>query len=323
MPWGDLPRSQTPVGDGIILVDKPQGVTSHDVVGGLRRLAGTKKVGHAGTLDPMATGLLTVGIGRATKLLTYLTGEDKTYEATIALGYNTTTEDKEGEAINPGNVNLNFGSEQIDAAIAQLTGEIMQVPSAVSAIKIDGKRAHDLVRQGQEVRIPARPVKIFAFDRTSSISAILPSNEHARTYPTLEFTATVRCSAGTYIRALARDLGVALGTGAHLCSLRRTRVGSWQVEDAHTMEELRDHGVPLIAIDEICSAIFPIVTVSDDEARLLSRGMFIERRLADDGTRVTHIACAFSPQGRAVSVISVRGKHFKPDLQLWSATSVQ
>src|SRR5699024_8313882 len=189
-------------------------MTSHDVVGRLRRFFGTRKVGHAGTLDPMATGVLVVGIERATKILGHLALETKTYEATIRLGRTTTTDDAEGETTSTTDASA-VTDEAIDAAVAALTGEIDQVPSAVSAIKVDGRRAYDRVRAGEEVERRSRRVTVARFD-------VL---ERARSGAVIDLVVVVDCSTGTYIRALARDLGSALGVGGHLTALRRTHVG--------------------------------------------------------------------------------------------------
>ena len=194
---------------GIVIVDKPAGMTSHDVVARLRRIFGTRKVGHAGTLDPMATGVLVAGIERGTKLLAHLVAEEKVYEATIRLGASTTTDDAEGEVLSAADAS-HVTDEAIAAGIAALTGDIMQVPASVSAIKIGGKRAHELVREGAEVAIPARPVTVHSFDYT------VRRGEH------LDIDAIIRCSSGTYIRSLARDLGASLSVGGHLVCLLYT-----------------------------------------------------------------------------------------------------
>lgn len=243
MPWGDLPRGEHEASDGLLLIDKPQGVTSHDIVGAMRRLGATRKVGHTGTLDPMATGLLTVAFGRATKLVQYLTGADKTYIARIVLGVGTDSDDADGNAIRPSEDQIrafsDVDAEQIDSAIRSLTGQIMQVPSSVSAKKIGGKRAHDLVRDGQTVELAAQAVTISRFERTSDVTSV-QYVVGDRSYGTVEFDIVACVSSGTYIRALARDLGEKLGVGAHLNMLRRTHVGRWDVCTASSVEELRD-----------------------------------------------------------------------------------
>jgi tRNA pseudouridine55 synthase len=206
---------------GILLVDKPGGITSHDVVSRVRKLAGTRKVGHAGTLDPLATGLLILGLDASTRLLTYLVGLDKEYLATIALGQATTTDDSEGDPIGEPADATAIPLDAIQAAIAPLVGVIRQVPSSVSAIKVDGKRSYDRVRDGEEFTLASREVTVSAFE----VLAVRPG----------ELDVRVECSSGTYIRALARDLGATLGVGAHLTALRRTRIGPFRVTDAGTL----------------------------------------------------------------------------------------
>ncbi len=212
---------------GLVLIDKPQGFTSHDVVAKLRKKLGTKKIGHAGTLDPMATGLLVLGVDAGTKLLTFLVGADKTYEARIRLGQSTVTDDAEGEVLSETSA-LHLNIATIEAEISKLRGRISQTPSAVSAIKVDGKRAYDLVREGKEVELKSRDVEVSRFEITSEIEIV---DQY------LEFDVAVDCSSGTYIRALARDLGAALGVGGHLRALRRTRVGGYLVSDASQLDQ--------------------------------------------------------------------------------------
>lgn len=353
MPWGELPRgSKDAEPEGILLVDKDQGVTSHDVVGAVRRLAATRKVGHGGTLDPMATGLLTIGIGRATKLLTYITGEDKDYAATICFGVATTTEDADGEPMSepaPGLAGsplaaaldtdaAQFASDiyglapgpeagqgaaeaALASAMSALTGEISQVPSSVSAIKVDGKRAHELARAGEDFELAARKITISRFEITGPLRPGPQIAVDGQTVDTLLLDVEVSCSSGTYIRALARDLGAALGVGAHLTSLRRTRVGSWDVADARTVREHavvveNDKPLAVLGIDEVCAALLPVVRISDDEAALLARGQFIEMKPLENADRGSFPAAAFDPQGRAVAIVSKRSGKLKPDLQL-------
>ena len=241
---------------GLMVIDKPAGMSSHDAVSQMRRIAGTRRVGHAGTLDPAATGVLILGINKATKLLTYLVGQDKTYDATIRLGIETLTEDAEGEhtAAHPDAVEALTGldAEQMRArileAVAQLSGDILQVPSAVSAIKINGVRSYARVRSGEQVELAARPVTISEFTVHSINPGFAeyviedPENEgeHAATsVPVIDCKVTVSCSSGTYIRALTRDLGKILGTGGHLTALRRTRVGAVVLEDAADLAHLK------------------------------------------------------------------------------------
>jgi tRNA pseudouridine55 synthase len=231
-------------------------MTSHDVVSRVRRLAGTRKVGHAGTLDPLATGLLILGIDSSTRLLTFLVGLDKVYEATILLGYATTTDDSEGEALGAPADTSGITLEDIAAAIVPLTGEIQQVPSSVSAIKVDGKRSYDRVRAGEEFTLAARTVTVSAFD----VLGIRGSEVDVR----------VACSSGTYIRALARDLGASLGVGGHLTALRRTSVGPFEVTDAGDLDDLLMSS--LLAPASVASRLFPTVELTDDEVIALSQG---------------------------------------------------
>ncbi|TPJ29566.1 tRNA pseudouridine(55) synthase TruB, partial [Mesorhizobium sp. B2-6-6] len=210
---GQAPDAPGTEASGVVLVDKPQGWTSHDVVGRVRRLAGTRKVGHAGTLDPMATGLLVVGVNKATRLLTAITGTDKTYTATIRLGQSTVTDDAEGEVVQTRLANA-VTPERVAEQVAALTGEILQAPSAVSAVKVAGRRAYDRVRAGEDVTLDARPVTVHEFTVHE-----LRRLDGGRL---VDLDVTVRCSSGTYIRALARDLGEALENGGHLTALRRS-----------------------------------------------------------------------------------------------------
>ena len=235
----DVPRGAVPASDGILLVDKSQGLTSHDVVGATRRLAATRKVGHAGTLDPMATGLLLLGIGRATRFLAYLVGADKTYAATIRLGLETTTEDAEGEVTAVHGCRIDdLSGDHLQKALAGLTGQIQQVPSAVSAIKVDGVRAYKRVRDGQDVELSARPVTIHELRLTGEPRKTITDGARSDVSDAVEavdIDILVSCSSGTYVRALARDLGRALGCGAHLTALRRTAVGPFDVDEARTL----------------------------------------------------------------------------------------
>jgi len=214
---------------GLVIVDKPGGMTSHDVVARVRRLAGTRRVGHAGTLDPMATGVLVVGVEKATRLLGYLTLTEKTYAATIRLGQSTSTDDAEGEPAG-GSPATDIVPGALDAEIAELTGDIWQVPPGVSAIKVNGQRAYKLTRAGAAPELAARLVTVYEF----TVTDIRQQGDF------LDLDAVIRCSSGTYIRALARDLGAALGTGGHLTALRRTAVGPYDLAQAHTLQELED-----------------------------------------------------------------------------------
>jgi len=251
---------RSPAADGLVVVDKPGGWTSHDVVARTRRLAATRRVGHAGTLDPMATGVLVLGIGKATRLLGHLALTDKAYDATIRLGVTTVTDDAEGEPLSAtpaGHVD----DASIATAIAALTGDIAQVPSSVSAIKVNGERAYKRVRAGDAVELAARPVTVSAFD----------VRETRRTAAVVDLDVTIECSTGTYVRALARDLGVALGVGGHVTALRRTRVGPYDLAAAHTLEAL-EKSFEVLPIADAVRAVFPVREVNEDEARIVSHG---------------------------------------------------
>lgn len=309
-PWGDLPRpaGTHEVASGLLVLDKDYGVTSHDSVAAVRRLAGTRKVGHAGTLDPMATGVLCVGIGRATKLLQYVSGALKEYEATIRFGISTTTEDAHGE-VSEAHGCSDLSETRLGEEIQKLTGHIMQVPSAVSALKIQGKRAYELAREGKEVTLAAREVTIELFEQCSDIRY-----ETAQDVPVADVDVRVRCSSGTYIRALARDLGAALGTGAHLTSLRRTRVGKWDIATALSVAQLADYvrqgrALPIISLDQLCSELCEVVEVTAEEAQRLQHGQFIAYR------PVSGPAVAFC-EGRAIALIGEHKGQLKPNLVL-------
>ena len=259
----DLPAA------GLVVIDKPAGWTSHSVVGRVRRLAGTRKVGHAGTLDPMATGVLIIGIGKATRLLGYLALADKAYSATIRLGISTVTDDAEGEVVTAvGTAGLK--DSDIEAAMARLRGDILQVPSAVSAIKVDGVRSYARVRAGDQVDLPARPVQVERFisvaSRASEVSGV----------GVLDLDVEVECSTGTYIRALARDLGSALGVGGHLTALRRTRVGSFRVDEAQTFDAA-EQGLQVLPLDRLVQDFFPALIMSEAQVSHIRHG----RRLAN------------------------------------------
>ncbi len=253
---------------GLLLVDKPQGLTSHDVVARARRALNTRKVGHAGTLDPMATGLLTLGVGPATRLLTYLVGLDKTYETTMRLGAATTTDDAEGEVVSTAEPALVSAvtDAQLAEGIRALTGDIDQRPSSVSAIKVDGQRAYDRVRAGEQVELASRRVTISAFEVLAVRRGPLA----------IEVDARIDCSSGTYIRALARDLGAALGVGGHLTALRRTRVGPFEVANAVSLEALAEGGVSLLdSPAAVAARLFPVLEVDAAQARDLGHGKLL------------------------------------------------
>jgi len=282
---------------GLVIVDKPGGMTSHDVVARVRRLAGTPKVGHAGTLDPMATGVLVVGVEKATRLLGYLTLTEKEYAATIRLGESTSTDDAEGE-ITGGASAADVSAEMLSKAVAGLTGEIQQVPPAVSAIKVDGQRAYRLTRAGAAPELTARPVTVYEFTVTGI------SHDGDR----LDVDATVRCSSGTYIRALARDLGAALGTGGHLTRLRRTRVGGYRIEDARTLEQLAGR-FEVLPLAQAAAAAFPRRDLTADEARRLAHG----GRLAPAAAGAAPgPSAAYAPDGSLVALVTEESGHARP-----------
>ncbi len=293
---------------GLLLVDKPQGLTSHDVVARARRILGTRKVGHAGTLDPMATGLLILGVGKATRLLTYVTGHDKSYDATIRLGQSTVTDDAEGEVVSTADAS-GVTDEALAAAIAALTGDIMQVPSSVSAIKINGERSYARVRAGEDVVLAPRPATVSSFE----------IREVRRDGEFIDLDVIVDVSSGTYVRALARDLGAALGVGGHLTALRRTRIGALSVKGVHTLDELfamADAGeaIPLTSLADASCALLPTLDVTDAEVAALSYGQSLPDRGAELGEPANsddfaHDAVAVSLAGVAVAILRrVRGK---------------
>jgi tRNA pseudouridine55 synthase len=269
---------------GLLLLDKPVGPTSHDLVQRTRRLAGTRRVGHAGTLDPAASGLMILGVDGATRLLTYLVGLDKTYEATIRLGFATTTDDAEGRPVGDPAPVTEAVRARIPEAVAALTGGIDQVPSSVSAVHVDGRRAHELVRAGETVDLPSRHVTIGRFD-------VLEQRDE-------ELDVVVDCSSGTYIRALARDLGAALGVGGHLTALRRTRVGPFDVADAGVLED----PLPLRSPADVASALFPVLHLDEDGRIALQQG----KRLAVDLPDAP-VAAALADDGRLIGLVEVAG----------------
>jgi tRNA pseudouridine55 synthase len=273
---------------GLVLIDKPTNWTSHDVVAKVRKAVGTKKVGHAGTLDPLATGLLVLGIESGTKLLTFLVGADKTYEATIRLGQQTVSDDSESDFIKlaePEKISK-LSETEIHDQVAKLTGVIMQTPSSVSAIKVDGKRAYDLVRAGEQVELKAREVKIHSFE-------VLSIRKQAAF---VDLDVRVECSSGTYIRALARDLGAALGVGGHITGLRRTRVGLFDVTEANSIEELDQ--LRLTELAAAAKLLFPVIELQDSEVTDLIHGKRILGK-----SEFTGLSAGLSPSGKLVAVL--------------------
>ena len=273
---------------GLVLIDKPTSWTSHDVVAKVRKAVGTKKVGHAGTLDPLATGLLVLGIESGTKLLTFLVGADKTYEATIRLGQQTVSDDSESEVTKSATIDeiTKISDEDISREIAKLTGVIMQTPSSVSAIKVDGKKAYDLVRAGEQVELKAREVKIYSFETLSV----------ARVAGFLDVEVRVECSSGTYIRALARDLGAALGVGGHITALRRTKVGHFDVASANSIDELDK--LRLTELAQAAKQLFPVIELDDSEVTDLIHGKRISGK-----PELVGLAAGVSISGKLVAVL--------------------
>ncbi|GAA0457558.1 tRNA pseudouridine synthase B [Paractinoplanes deccanensis] len=287
--------------DGLIVVDKPAGMTSHDVVSRIRRLAKTRRVGHGGTLDPMATGVLIIGVNRATRLLTYVIGSEKSYSATIRLGQSTITDDAEGEitaTVPAGGVT----DDAIRDGLARQRGEIDQVPSAVSAIKINGQRAYKRVREGEEVELPARRVTISRLD----VPAI------RRVGDFVDVDVEVTCSSGTYIRSIARDLGAALGVGGHLTALRRTAVGGMTLDEALTLDQLaeREPDVVTLPMSEAARQAFLQREATPDEARVLSHG----GPLAPVGIAGPY--AVFAPNGDVLAIVSEREGRARAEIVL-------
>ncbi|MFJ6217377.1 tRNA pseudouridine(55) synthase TruB [Streptomyces sp. NPDC092296] len=286
--------------DGLVIVDKPAGITSHGVVARIRRLAGTRKVGHAGTLDPMATGVLVIGVEKATRLLGHLMLTDKTYEATIRLGQTTVTDDAEGEPTATVSTD-GVTPEAIAKGVTALTGDILQTPSKVSAIKVDGKRSYALVREGAEVELKARPVTVATFTVHAQRAAVAEDGT-----PLIDLDVTVECSSGTYIRALARDLGAGLGVGGHLTALRRTRVGPYTVQQAHTLEQLEE-SFGTLPLGAAAAAAFPRWDVDADQARLLVNGV----RLKSPGLAPGPVA-VFGPEDRFLALVEEKHGQARP-----------
>ncbi|MEV0969437.1 tRNA pseudouridine(55) synthase TruB [Microtetraspora glauca] len=286
---------RTPPPSGLIIVDKPAEWTSHDVVGKMRGIAGTRKVGHAGTLDPMATGVLVVGVEKATRLLGHLALTEKVYDATIRLGVSTNTDDAEGETVAATPAG-HIPDEDVRKGIAALTGEITQVPPQVSAIKVNGERAYKLARAGEEVELAARPVTVYGFE----VTAIRREGD------VVDIDAVITCSSGTYIRALARDLGNGLGVGGHLTRLRRTRVGPYTIESARTIDQLAEECAILPMADAVAAA-FPRRDVTEEEARLVAHG----GRLPAEGLGSGPIG-VFAPDGTLLALVEERGRTARP-----------
>ncbi|MCT1356215.1 MULTISPECIES: tRNA pseudouridine(55) synthase TruB [unclassified Gordonia (in: high G+C Gram-positive bacteria)] len=276
---------------GLLVVDKPAGMTSHDVVSRCRKIFNTRRVGHAGTLDPMATGVLVVGIERATKLLGLLSLTTKSYTATIRLGASTTTDDREGEILDTADASGALDAD-ITTAMADLTGDIQQVPAKVSAIKVDGRRAHALVRTGADFDLAPRPVTVSRFE-------LLDARRDAEF---VDLDVAVDCSSGTYIRSLARDLGAALGVGGHLTELRRTAVGPFTLDHARTLDDVRDEPRVSLDIDEAVKISFPRRDIDDDEAESISQGRWLE----PIGRKEIYVVV--DPREQAIALIQEKGR---------------
>ncbi len=292
--WGGRPPEAN---TGLVIVDKPSGWTSHDVVARVRRLAGTRRVGHAGTLDPMATGVLVVGVEKATRLLGHLALTEKEYTGTIRLGQATDTDDADGEIIAETPA-AGVTASALRAAAAGLTGEIQQVPPGFSAIKVAGKRAYRMARDGEAPELEARAVTV----RSLAISAVRPLGD------VLDADVAVTCSSGTYIRALARDLGAALGVGGHLTALRRTRVGPYELSAARTLDQL-EASFGVIPLADAAAAAFPRRDLTGDEARLVAHG----RRLPASGAAAASgPIAAFGPDGALIALLTEEQGEARP-----------
>lgn len=288
-------------GSGLTIVDKPAGMTSHDVVSRMRRIAGTRRVGHGGTLDPMATGVLVLAIGPATRLLTYISGSDKGYLATIRLGMATVTDDAEGEPVSRADASQ-VTEIQVRDALAAFRGEIEQVPSSVSAVKIAGRRAYARVRAGEQVALKPRRVRISRLE-LSRTARIEPGM--------LDCDVEVECSSGTYVRAIARDLGAALGVGGHLTMLRRTRVAGFTLEQAVTLDELERTGRAVaIEAGEAADLLFPRREVAASEAQRLSHGNPLP------AVGIPGSYAVFGPDGTVIAVVREAGGLARPEVVL-------
>ena len=277
---------------GVVIVDKPSGITSHQVVGRLRRLLGTRKIGHAGTLDPMATGVLILGVNRATRLLGHLALHDKRYLATVRLGESSPTDDADGDVVTVADAS-GITLDLIESGLQPMRGDILQVPSTVSAIKVDGKRSYARVRAGESVELKARPVTV------SRLDVLAVRADGAR----LDVDLDIECSSGTYVRAIARDLGSALGVGGHLTALRRTRIGRYSLDDAVV---LGDEPPPLMPMAEAARLSFPVIDLTVDEARDVGFGRPLARPVPGSPTGV------LSPDGELLALYEPAGAGSRP-----------
>jgi tRNA pseudouridine55 synthase len=284
-----------PAPAGLVVVDKPAGMTSHDVVARVRRIAGTRKVGHAGTLDPMATGVLVLGLGKATRLLGHLTLTEKAYDATIRLGAVTSTDDAEGEVLEQTPAG-HLAPDDVRVAATAFVGDISQRPSSVSAIKVDGRRAYARVRAGEEVELPSRPVTVHEL----TVLEVRAEGAH------VDLDVSVRCSSGTYIRAIARDLGAALGVGGHLTALRRTAVGSFDLTAAHTLEALAED-LRLVGLAEAARRSFPVHALDAQQARDVGYGRSLATALGAEGP-----VAVFDEAGDFLALYEQQGERAAP-----------
>jgi tRNA pseudouridine55 synthase len=278
---------------GLVVVDKPAGITSHDVVARVRRLAGTRKVGHAGTLDPMATGVLVVGIDRATRLLGHLMLTEKRYDATMRFGVSTVTDDAEGTVVSTVSA-AHLSEEGVRAALTRFTGDLLQVPTAVSAIKVEGKRSYQRVRDGEQVELEARPVTVHE----------LVVHDVRREDDVVDADVSLRCSSGTYVRAIARDAGQLLGVGGHLAALRRTAVGPYSLEAARTLDQLAEE-LAVLPIADAARAAFPSIDLDQAAAGDVRVGRRLELPLAS-------LSALFAPDGTFLALYEPLGGEARP-----------
>jgi tRNA pseudouridine55 synthase len=278
---------------GLVVVDKPAGITSHDVVARVRRLAGTRKVGHAGTLDPMATGVLVLGIDRATRLLGHLMLTDKAYDATVRLGVSTTTDDAEGEVVSTASAAA-LSEDDVRRVLAEFVGDLLQVPTAVSAIKVDGKRAYQRVRDGEQVELAPRPVTVHE----------LLVHEVRFDGDVVDVDVSLRCTSGTYVRAIARDAGAELGVGGHLTALRRTAVGPYRLDVARTLDQLAD-SFEVLPIAAAARAAFPSVDLDDRAAGDVRVGRPLDLELSG-------LSAVFAPDGEFLALYEPRDDRARP-----------
>ena len=330
---------------GLIVIDKPAGLTSHQVVGRCRRLYATRRVGHAGTLDPMATGVLIIGVNRATRLLGHLALHDKTYTATIRLGRSTVTDDASGEVLTSADAS-GLADAAVEAAVAALRGPIMQVPSAVSAIKIDGVRSYKRVRGGEDVALPARSVTIHSLIRAGApVVTRAADGAGAVDVDVVDLPLHVSCSSGTYVRALARDLGARLGTGAHLTALRRTSVGPFEVSRARGLDDLavevaedaarpEPAGLATLSLSSVARRCFPVVELDAAESVAIRHGQALPAEVLERAVRTADVPQAagtqdagaaddhhgvtagFAPNGDVVALLARKGGRARPVLVL-------